>query len=94
MSLGLIGRKVGMMRIFNDDGSSVPVTVLDCAGNRIAQIKRASVGDSADAQITREEAERVAERVGGLTIVIIRQKRIAGSRLGAIRLGIGRTIPL
>ena len=34
MSLGLVGRKVGMMRIFNEDGTSVPVTVLDCAGNR------------------------------------------------------------
>ena len=29
MSLGLLGRKVGMMRIFTDDGDSVPVTVLD-----------------------------------------------------------------
>ena len=39
MSLGLVGRKVGMMRIFKDDGTSVPVTVLDCGGNRVAQIK-------------------------------------------------------
>ena len=30
MSLGLVGRKVGMTRIFKDDGTSVPVTVLDC----------------------------------------------------------------
>ena len=37
MSLGLVGRKVGMMRIFKDDGTSVPVTVLDCGGNRVAQ---------------------------------------------------------
>ncbi|MDO9193552.1 MAG: 50S ribosomal protein L3, partial [Undibacterium sp.] len=28
MSLGLVGRKVGMMRIFTDDGDSIPVTVL------------------------------------------------------------------
>lgn len=39
MSLGLVGRKVGMMRIFKDDGTSVPVTVLDCSGNRVTQIK-------------------------------------------------------
>ena len=39
MSLGLVGRKVGMMRIFKDDGTSVPVTVLDCSGNRVAQVK-------------------------------------------------------
>ena len=39
MSLGLVGRKVGMMRIFKDDGTSVPVTVIDCAGNRVTQVK-------------------------------------------------------
>ena len=41
MSLGLVGRKVGMMRIFRDDGTSVPVTVIDCSGNRVAQVKSA-----------------------------------------------------
>jgi len=39
MSLGLVGRKVGMMRIFTDDGESVPVTVLDVSNNRVTQIK-------------------------------------------------------
>jgi large subunit ribosomal protein L3 len=39
MSLGLIGRKVGMSRIFADDGKSIPVTVLDMSNNRITQIK-------------------------------------------------------
>ena len=39
MSLGLVGRKVGMMRIFTDDGDSIPVTVLDVSNNRVAQIK-------------------------------------------------------
>ena len=39
MSLGLLGRKVGMMRIFTDDGDAVPVTVLDVSNNRVAQIK-------------------------------------------------------
>lgn len=39
MNLGLIGRKVGMMRIFSDDGLAIPVTVLDMSNNRIAQIK-------------------------------------------------------
>src|SRR6476619_96599 len=48
MSLGLVGRKVGMMRIFRDDGTSVPVTVIDCSGNRVAQVKSADAnGDSA-----------------------------------------------
>lgn len=48
MSLGLIGRKIGMMRIFTENGDSVPVTVVDVAGNRVTQIKtRKSDGYSA-----------------------------------------------
>jgi large subunit ribosomal protein L3 len=39
MSLGLVGRKVGMMRIFTEDGDSIPVTVLDVSNNRVTQIK-------------------------------------------------------
>ena len=39
MSLGLVGRKVGMMRIFTDDGDTIPVTVLDVSNNRVTQIK-------------------------------------------------------
>ena len=39
MSLGLVGRKVGMTRIFTDDGDSIPVTVLDLSNNRVTQIK-------------------------------------------------------
>ncbi len=37
--LGLVGRKIGMTRIFTEDGESIPVTVLDMAGNRITQVK-------------------------------------------------------
>ncbi len=39
MSLGLVGRKIGMTRIFTDDGASLPVTVLDVSNNRITQCK-------------------------------------------------------
>ena len=38
-SLGLLGRKVGMMRIFTDDGDTIPVTVLDVSNNRVTQVK-------------------------------------------------------
>ena len=37
--LGLLGRKVGMMRLFTDDGDSVPVTVVDVSNNRVTQVK-------------------------------------------------------
>ena len=37
--LGLVGRKIGMTRIFTEDGESIPVTVLDVSGNRVTQVK-------------------------------------------------------
>jgi len=39
MSIGLVGRKCGMTRIFGEDGSSVPVTVLHVDSNRVVQVK-------------------------------------------------------
>lgn len=39
MSIGLIGRKFGMTRVFGEDGMSIPVTVLQIDANRITQIK-------------------------------------------------------
>lgn len=38
--LGLVGRKIGMTRIFTEDGVSIPVTVLEVSNNRITQVKR------------------------------------------------------
>ena len=37
--LGLLGRKVGMMRLFTDEGDAIPVTVVDVSNNRVTQIK-------------------------------------------------------
>ena len=39
MSIGLVGRKCGMTRIFCEDGASVPVTVLHVDSNRVIQVK-------------------------------------------------------
>ncbi|MBL8498302.1 50S ribosomal protein L3 [Nitrosomonas sp. JL21] len=39
MSLGLIGRKIGMTRIFTENGNSLPVTVIDVSNNRVTQLK-------------------------------------------------------
>ena len=52
MSLGLVGRKVGMTRVFTDDGSAVPVTVLDVANNRVTQIKTPDADGYAAVQVT------------------------------------------
>ena len=40
MSVGLIGKKCGMTRVFNEDGASVPVTVIEALPNRVSQIKK------------------------------------------------------
>ena len=42
-SLGLVGRKAGMTRVFTDDGRSVPVTLIEATPNRVTQIKTESV---------------------------------------------------
>ena len=67
MSLGLVGRKVGMMRIFKDDGTSVPVTVLDCGGNRVTQIKSQDKDGYSAVQVAfgKRRASRVAKAMAG-----------------------------
>ena len=67
MSLGLVGRKVGMMRISKDDGTSVPVTVLDCGGNRVAQIKSPEKDGYTAVQIAfgKRRASRVSKAQAG-----------------------------
>lgn len=58
MAMGLIGRKCGMTRVFNEDGSSVPVTVLEVSPNRVVQIKT-NASDGYDAiQLTAGERRR------------------------------------
>jgi large subunit ribosomal protein L3 len=49
--LGLLGRKVGMTRVFNDDGESVPVTVLEVSNNRVTQIKTVETDGYAAVQL-------------------------------------------
>jgi len=62
MSLGLVGRKVGMTRIFTEDGATVPVTVLDVSNNRVTQIKTPETDGYAAVQVT--FGQRRASRVG------------------------------
>ena len=52
MSLGLVGRKVGMTRVFAEDGSSIPVTVLDVSNNRVTQIKTNEIDGYSAVQLT------------------------------------------
>ncbi|MDP1534914.1 MAG: 50S ribosomal protein L3 [Rubrivivax sp.] len=50
--LGLLGRKVGMMRIFTDDGDAIPVTVLDVSNNRVTQVKTEATDGYSALQVT------------------------------------------
>ena len=67
MSFGLVGRKVGMTRIFTDDGVSIPVTVLDVSNNRISQIKEPEIDGYSAVQVTfgKRRASRIHKSVAG-----------------------------
>jgi large subunit ribosomal protein L3 len=67
MSLGLVGRKVGMTRIFAEDGASVPVTVLDVSNNRVTQIKTPDVDGYSAIQVAygTRRASRVNKSLAG-----------------------------
>ena len=70
-SLGLLGRKVGMMRLFTDDGDAIPVTVVDVSDNRVAQVKtlandgydalQVAFGKRRASRVTKPEAGHLAK---------------------------------
>jgi len=67
MTIGLVGRKVGMMRIFTDEGDAQPVTVLDVSDNRITQIKSADKDGYSAVQVAfgKRRASRVKKSLAG-----------------------------
>ncbi|MDR1647706.1 MAG: 50S ribosomal protein L3 [Zoogloeaceae bacterium] len=67
MSLGLVGRKVGMTRIFAEDGASIPVTVLDVSDNRVTQVKTPETDGYSAVQVAfgKRRASRVTKPIAG-----------------------------
>lgn len=67
MSLGLVGRKVGMTRIFADDGASIPVTVLDVSNNRVTQIKTPETDGYSAIQVSfgKRKPSRITKSIAG-----------------------------
>jgi len=61
MTIGLVGKKCGMTRIFTEDGESIPVTVVEVAPNRVTQVKTLEVDGYEAIQVT--TGERRASRV-------------------------------
>ncbi len=67
MSLGVVGRKAGMTRIFTDEGVSVPVTVIEVEPNRVTQVKSVENDGYRAVQITlgTRRASRVNKAAAG-----------------------------
>ena len=67
MNLGLVGRKIGMTRVFTDDGDSIPVTVVDVSNNRVTQIKTPQTDGYCSVQVAygKRRARRVNKAAAG-----------------------------
>ena len=99
--LGLLGRKVGMMRIFTDDGDTVPVTVLDVSNNRVTQIKteasdgynaiQVAFGSRKASRVTKPEAGHLA-KAGVLAGVVLKEFRVSAEVLAQFQAG--ATLPV
>jgi len=96
MSLGLLGRKVGMTRIFTDDGETVPVTVIDVSNNRVAQIKSAesdgycavqlAFGSKRARRVTKPLAGHLA-KAGAQGASVMREFTVAADQLSSLKPG-------
>jgi len=94
--LGLLGRKVGMTRIFTDDGDTIPVTVLDVSNNRVTQVKTAATdgynalqvafGARKASRVTKPEAGHLA-KAGVEAGTILKEFRVTEEVLGKYAAG-------
>jgi len=96
MTLGLVGRKVGMTRVFTEDGDSLPVTVLDVADNRVSQIKKPETDGYSAVQVAygKRRASRVTKPMAGHFAKagveagsILREFRVAEADLASLQVG-------
>jgi len=94
--LGLVGRKVGMTRVFTEDGDSLPVTVLDVADNRVSQIKKPETDGYSAVQVAygKRRAARVTKPMAGHFAKagveagsILREFRVAEADLASLQVG-------
>jgi len=93
MTIGLIGRKAGMTRIFTEEGVSVPVTVIEVLPNRVTQVKTAAIDGYRAVQVTIGErrASRVTKPMAGH---YARAGVTAGDTLREFRLAEGEGLDL
>eukprot|EP00521_Asterionellopsis_glacialis_P002592 CAMPEP_0195246414 /NCGR_PEP_ID=MMETSP0706-20130129/386_1 /TAXON_ID=33640 /ORGANISM="Asterionellopsis glacialis, Strain CCMP134" /LENGTH=198 /DNA_ID=CAMNT_0040297781 /DNA_START=461 /DNA_END=1054 /DNA_ORIENTATION=+ len=67
MAIGLVGRKVGMTRIFTEDGTSIPVTVIEATPNRVTQLRTEETDGYRALQVTAgtKKANRINKAEAG-----------------------------
>ena len=67
MTIGIVGRKVGMTRVFTDEGASIPVTVIEATPNRVTQLRSEDVDGYQAVQVTTgsKKASRVTKPMAG-----------------------------
>ena len=67
MAIGLVGRKVGMTRIFTEDGTSIPVTVIEATSNRVTQLRTEETDGYRALQVTAgtKKANRINKAEAG-----------------------------
>ena len=67
MAISLLGQKVGMTRIFNEDGTATPVTVLEVTPNRVSQVKTVETDGYSAVQLVAgtKKASRVNKALAG-----------------------------
>src|SRR3990167_3563076 len=103
MSLGLVGQKRGMTRVFTDAGESIPVTVIEIIPNRVTQIKNNEIDGYSAVQITTgsKKPSRVNKAMAGHFAKagveagnIIREFRVDASTLSNIKLGDSLSVDL
>lgn len=96
MNLGLVGRKIGMTRVFTDDGDTVPVTVVDVSNNRVTQLKTPESDGYAGVQVTfgKRRANRVIKpavghfkNAGVEAGHTLREFRVAPEKLADLKVG-------
>jgi len=96
MNLGLVGRKVGMTRVFTDEGDTIPVTVVDVSNNRVTQLKTPDNDGYAGVQVTfgKRRASRVVKAAAGHFAKagveagsVLREFRVTADKLAELKLG-------
>ena len=96
MSIGLVGRKVGMTRVFTESGASVPVTVLEMSNNRVTQVRtsendgytavQVAYGTRRNSRVTKAQAGHFA-KAGVDAAELMREFRVSADEAAQYQAG-------